>query len=320
MFITNKQITLATAGFERYSKTTRRAQFLDEMDRVIPFEKGASPQLADRWLSNDRAAALRARVGTRFAIAHVEALDGESAFYSPKTRRRGTPPRCHPVGIVLGPVAAGGSVLSSIAIHPGRSARIDIGPTLADVAHVRIAPWLGTRGVFVVDAAVAAVLPLDHLVPVIGPKELQGGVLRPSTRFAIRTTIDVEPVAAVRDHLLREGHRMCERRRVRLERWAPPETFERFPLDQAMLVVPRIERDLRAIRVEGGVLPIDQNLCVISAGAWSLDDLQQLLESAAARAWIRERADRLERGYFSIKTRVLSRLPVSSVSAPAVAA
>jgi hypothetical protein len=34
--MTNKQITLATAGFERYPKTTRRAQFLDEMDRVIP--------------------------------------------------------------------------------------------------------------------------------------------------------------------------------------------------------------------------------------------------------------------------------------------
>ena len=35
----NKQITLATAGFERYSKTTRRAQFLDEMDQVIPWKR-----------------------------------------------------------------------------------------------------------------------------------------------------------------------------------------------------------------------------------------------------------------------------------------
>lgn len=35
----NKQITLATAGFERYSKTTRRAQFLDEMDQVIPWQR-----------------------------------------------------------------------------------------------------------------------------------------------------------------------------------------------------------------------------------------------------------------------------------------
>jgi IS5 family transposase len=37
--MTNKQITLATAGFERYSKTTRRAQFLDEMGQVIPWKR-----------------------------------------------------------------------------------------------------------------------------------------------------------------------------------------------------------------------------------------------------------------------------------------
>jgi IS5 family transposase len=32
-----KQITLATAGFERYTKTTRRAAFLAEMERVVPW-------------------------------------------------------------------------------------------------------------------------------------------------------------------------------------------------------------------------------------------------------------------------------------------
>src|SRR5215472_9546819 len=32
-----KQVTLATVGFERYAKTTRRATFLDEMDRVVPW-------------------------------------------------------------------------------------------------------------------------------------------------------------------------------------------------------------------------------------------------------------------------------------------
>jgi IS5 family transposase len=32
-----KQITLATTGFERYTKTTRRAAFLAEMDRVVPW-------------------------------------------------------------------------------------------------------------------------------------------------------------------------------------------------------------------------------------------------------------------------------------------
>ena len=34
-----KQLTLATSGFEKYSKTTRRAIFLNEMDRVVPWSK-----------------------------------------------------------------------------------------------------------------------------------------------------------------------------------------------------------------------------------------------------------------------------------------
>src|SRR5947207_15699276 len=32
-----KQLTLATVGFERYAKTTRRAAFLAEMERVVPW-------------------------------------------------------------------------------------------------------------------------------------------------------------------------------------------------------------------------------------------------------------------------------------------
>jgi transposase, IS5 family len=32
-----RQVTLATAGFERYAKTTRRAVFLAEMERVVPW-------------------------------------------------------------------------------------------------------------------------------------------------------------------------------------------------------------------------------------------------------------------------------------------
>jgi IS5 family transposase len=32
-----RQITLATAEFERYTKTTRREAFLGEMERVVPW-------------------------------------------------------------------------------------------------------------------------------------------------------------------------------------------------------------------------------------------------------------------------------------------
>ena len=34
-----KQMTLATAGFERFAKTTRRAAFLAEMERVVPWRE-----------------------------------------------------------------------------------------------------------------------------------------------------------------------------------------------------------------------------------------------------------------------------------------
>jgi IS5 family transposase len=33
----NKQVTLTGTGFEKFSKTTRRAQFLAEMERVVPW-------------------------------------------------------------------------------------------------------------------------------------------------------------------------------------------------------------------------------------------------------------------------------------------
>ena len=34
-----RQTTLATSGFDRYSKPTRRALFLAEMDRVVPWRQ-----------------------------------------------------------------------------------------------------------------------------------------------------------------------------------------------------------------------------------------------------------------------------------------
>jgi IS5 family transposase len=34
-----RQATLATAGFERYGKTTRRAAFLAEMEGVVPWSE-----------------------------------------------------------------------------------------------------------------------------------------------------------------------------------------------------------------------------------------------------------------------------------------
>ena len=36
--ISMRQATLASAGFERYSKTTRRVAFLAEMEQVVPWQ------------------------------------------------------------------------------------------------------------------------------------------------------------------------------------------------------------------------------------------------------------------------------------------
>jgi IS5 family transposase len=37
--MTRSQPTLASTGFEKYTKVTRRAQFLAEMDRVVPWRE-----------------------------------------------------------------------------------------------------------------------------------------------------------------------------------------------------------------------------------------------------------------------------------------
>src|SRR5437879_10439840 len=39
VMMARRQITLAGTGFEKYTKTTRRAQFLAEMDRVVPWRE-----------------------------------------------------------------------------------------------------------------------------------------------------------------------------------------------------------------------------------------------------------------------------------------
>jgi IS5 family transposase len=53
-----RQVTLATAGFERYAKTTRRATFLSEMDQVVPWPALCAliepSTRARQWASADR--------------------------------------------------------------------------------------------------------------------------------------------------------------------------------------------------------------------------------------------------------------------------
>src|SRR5262249_30426271 len=146
---------------------------------------------------------LRAVVGQRMGLDHLERLDSASAFYRPKNRRTGQPPRIHPVAMVLREAQQARIALTRDPIYPGACDKAYEGhPRLADVSCVRLAPWLGKHGLFVVDLPTAsrAGIPLSMLQPAVDTDDIKGGVLQTPTKYAIRTYRDVEPPPAVMAH------------------------------------------------------------------------------------------------------------------------
>lgn len=284
--------------------------FLDWCARLLAPGGEISLITSDRWLINEGSSKLRTAMGAKLGVAHVERVDVESAFYRPKMRRKGTPPRVHPVLVVMKHRDEAATELGSKGIHPGAEALGDCsGPTLGSVATVRIAPWLGTPGVFVIDAEMSDRFAPGDLVPAVDTDDIKAGMLGPVTKFALRTCKDQLPSPSVLNHLDENLHRMCERGR-RATRWVPPESFESFDLSKEYLLVPRIAKTLRPIRIPAGHLPINHNLSVVSNGSHSLDELEEILTSPEAQAWVQAMAPRLEGGYLSITTRFLRGLPV----------
>lgn len=268
---------------------------------------------SDRWLYNENAARLREELGRSLGVSGLRRLHNDSAFYRAKTRRAGTLPRVHPVAVVLRPRAVASRPLNRSAIYPDAAGAGMAARTLADVCDVRIAPWLGSKGVFVVDEAVAATLPAACLVPAMDTKDIVTGAdgsraMTTPKRFAIRTYRGAEPTGAVRQHLLSMAGEMAERGR-RDQFWVPPETFESFDLSKPHLVVPRIAKSLQAVRVPAGVLPINHNLSIATADD-DLDEIEERLRDPRALEWVRERAAPLENSYFSLTTKLLRRLPI----------
>jgi len=180
---------------------------------------------------------------------------------------------------------------------------------LGEIASVSLAPWLGTKGIFVVDKETAAKLPAEHLVPAIDTDDIRDGQLQEPTRYAIRTSPDCSPPLAIMDHLEVNRHRMAKRG-LRKTPWLPPESWHKRPLDKPLLLVPRIARSLRPVRVPPGILPINHNLSIVAAGKRSLDEIEDLLLSEESNDWMRTHAARLEDGFFSLTTRLLRQLPV----------
>jgi hypothetical protein len=298
------------AALPDYARADMLHSFVDASARALRPGGEVALVTSDRWLFNENAARLRDIVGERLGIDHLERLDVTSAFYRPKQRRAGTPPRIHPVAVVLREAHRCSKALGREPIFPG-AAPADLGGqrTLGDVAHVRLAPWLGTPGVFVVDQSTAERLPREALVPAVNAKDVRDGVLLPPTRWAIRTGRGVAPAPAIASHLASSAHLMCPRGRVNMP-WAPPELFDRIDLSMPSLLIPRIARSLKPVRLPAGVLAIDHGLSIVSAGGAALDEIQRQLERPEALAWVRTRAAPLENGWFSLTTRLLRRLPV----------
>jgi len=272
---------------------------------------------SDRWLFNAGAAKLRSALGQSVGLHHLERLDARSTFYRPKQRRAGTPPRIHPVAVHLR--HGTGMALTQQAIFPGvEPGRYDGYAKLEDIATVRLAPWLGTPGVFVLDAAGAAAsgIPARHLVPAIDTDDIVAGQLRPATRFAIATSPTETPCPEILAHLERHMHRMAARGR-RATPWLPPESFHRLDLSGPSLLVPRIAKEPRATAVPPGHLPINHNLSIVCADAATLAWISWALARPLAAQWVREHAAPLENGYYSLTTTLLRQLPIEPLPAAA---
>jgi len=284
--------------------------FLDRCARCLLPDGEIAFVTSDRWLFNLGAAKLRASLGRHLSIHHLERIDVTTAFYRPKQRRAGTPPRIHPVTVVMRTHAEQSICLSGSPIYPGSaSVQEPTGPTLGDVATVKLAPWLGSPGIFVVDADIAASFPPECLMPAVDTDDIQDGMLLAPRRYAIRTSPDVEPPAAVMAHLRANLHRMAARGRQKIE-WLPPERWHKMAFDQPSILVPRIARTLRPIRLPAGVLAMNHNLNIVACGKYSLEEIEAVLCSAEANAWVKNHAAPLESGFYSLTTTLLRKLPV----------
>lgn len=304
--------TLYSMTVEEYARGDLLHMFLARCCEILPAKGVIGLVTSDRWIGNSTAAKLRGEMGRLVGVDHVERLDCDTAFYRPKRRVKGSLPRIHPISVVLRPKAQARWALTEAAISPDEVCMPEYtGRTLADIADVRIAPWLGPIGAFVVDAEKAAQLEGAELTPAVDTDDIDSktGTLRSPVRWAIRTTKAIEPAGPVQRHLAEWAPRMPKRGSSR-PYWLPPETIT-LPLDKPALLIPRISRTLRAIDLPAGVLPINHNLTVVANGPeLTLEKLKEIITSEKSQEWFRRNAQRLEGGYFSVITTLLRRMPI----------
>lgn len=274
---------------------------------------------SDRWLSNMGASKLRERLGKDLMISHLERLDVTSCFYHPKNRKAGSPPRIHPVAVVMAP--SGDIPITKEAIYPEVDQSKYTGyPTLGEIATVRLAPYFGNGGVFVLDErdVDASGIPMEHLVPAIDTDDIIRESVDGKTvsrigtpkRYAIRTNPNQEPCAEIMDYLRRNIERM-EERNVKGKLWVPRESFHNQDLSQPCLLVPRIATSPVSVPVPANILPLNHNLSIVTGDEETLKRVERALQTDLAREWVADHAARLENGYFSLTTTLLRKLPIS---------
>jgi methylase of polypeptide subunit release factors len=284
--------------------------FLDRAASVLAPDGVLAAVTSDRWLMNPSAGGLRAALGERFGIAACERLGAESAFYKAKTRRAGSPPRVHPIVVLLAPISATTQVLGDAPFYPGAAVEIPDGARpLGELAMVRLAPYMGPDGVFSLDTDDAAHLPSECLVPCVDAEDVGETALRAPHRVAIRTSRDTVPPDAVLAHLKATREQLPARAR-REPFWLPAETWGPLPLAQEALLVPRVARAIRSVRLPAGVLPINHQHVVLLPHGGSLAALEAALTAPHVGPWLAKHAHRIEGGFYSITTTVLRQLPI----------
>jgi hypothetical protein len=276
--------------------------YLARASEVIARDGVVGMITADRWLLNSGCAELRERLGRTWSIRSIDRLDSASAFYRPKSRGRGTPARVHPVALVMTTGEGRSLARGPFAIDEDR---VFEGVPLSDHASIRLAPWLGPEGVFLL--ADRSGFQDDEIVPCYEPQDLTGRTAGAPRMWAIATDT-TRPSETVVRHLEENMHRMPARGRRKCP-WLPPESFHgRLPLTRDAVVVPRISQTLRGVVLPAGTMPVNHNLVIVSG--LSTERMMAVLEDPRVRAQADSLALRLESGYRSYTATLLRSLRI----------
>lgn len=286
--------------------------YVDKMLGIL--EPGGRMALitSDRWLINAGTANLRAQVGASLKVSHVSRLDTKSAFHRPKRREKDTPPRVHAVSMIL---ECEGRIMSSDPFVIDPIPDVD-GIALENLATIRLAPWLGPDGIFLLDSPDA--VPGAKTVPCVLPRGIDAttGEVRPPVKWAI-VTGDEPPPASVMEHLEREMPRMPKRGRRDTTPWIPPERFDKhLPLPTEAILIPRIATSLKPVRLPAGSLPVNHSLVLVSG--IKADDLTAMLNHPLVQAQADALAPRVESGYRSYTATLLRQLIIPHEVIPAI--